>query len=181
VIIGTVEQYPEKADAVRAVEYLRSNINAGHPQEQFHPVTVGALIDRFLAEYAPRHCRKSTQRVYESLFTTHIRPRWGGELVRQVKTMAVDDWLGSYPHSRQVKAHVKRLLHTLFTAALKWEMVEKNPIDLIRQSGKRLKKPQPLTPVQSKALIAQLSEPYKTMVVVIGCWGLPVSELMGLQ
>lgn len=181
VIIGTVAQYPTKADAERAVEYLRSTMNADHPQQQFHPVTVGALIDKFLAEYAPKRCRKPTLRVYASLFKNHIRPRWGMEAIQRVKTGAVEDRLDSYPHSRQVKVHCKRLMHTLFSAALKWEMVEKNPVDLIRQSGKRLKTPRIITPVEFRALLGQLAEPHKTMVLTIACLGLRVSELLGLQ
>lgn len=95
--------------------------------------------------------------------------------------MAVEDWLESYPHSRQVKSHIKRLLHTLFQSALRWEMVDRNPIDLVRQSGKRLKTPRILSPTEIKALLAQLAEPYKTMVLTVACLGLRVSELLGLQ
>ena len=72
-------------------------------------------------------------------------------------------------------------MHTLFQAALRWEMVERNPVDLVRQSRKRLKVPRVLTPVEFKALVGQLSEPYKSMVVTIACLGLRVSELLGLQ
>jgi len=52
VLIGTVERYPAQADAERAVEGLRMKINAPNPQEQFRAVTVAALIDRFMGEYA---------------------------------------------------------------------------------------------------------------------------------
>jgi len=181
VLIGTVKKYPTQADAERAVEHLRIKVNSQNPQQQFHAATVGGLIDRFIEEYAPRHCRKPTQRVYNSLFENHIRPKWGAEFVQNVKTMAVEDWLGSYPHSRQIKSHVRNLMHTLYQAAIRWEMVERNPVDLVRQSRKRLKTPRVLTPAEFKALLAELAEPYKTMVVTIACLGLRVCELMGLQ
>src|ERR1700682_2683815 len=86
VLIGTVEKYPTQADAERAVEYLRMRINAQAPQQQFHSITVGALIDRFMNEYAAKRCRKLTQKVYQSLFKNHVRPKWGGEFVDDVKT-----------------------------------------------------------------------------------------------
>ena len=82
VLVGTVEKLPTKADAERVVEYLRHTINAQSPQLGFHSVPVGALIDKFMEEYVPKHCRKPTQRVYESLFKTHIRPRWAGEFIQ---------------------------------------------------------------------------------------------------
>jgi len=181
VLIGTVDRYPNRADAERAVEHLRVKINAEHPQQQFHRVTVGALIDRFLEVYTPNRCRENTRKNYRSVFENHIRPRWGPEFVQNVKTMAVEEWLETYPHSRQVKSHVRSLMHTLYQAALRWEMVERNPVDLVRQSSKRLKRPRVLAPAEFRALLGQLKEPYRTMVMTIACLGLRVSELMALQ
>ena len=77
-LIGTVEKLPTETDAQKAVEYLRIKINALNPQQQFHLSTVGALIDRFMKEYAPKWCRLNTQRNYRNLFKNHIRPRWAG-------------------------------------------------------------------------------------------------------
>src|SRR5437016_1715543 len=71
---------------------------------------------------------------------------WGKEFVHCVKTMAVQNWLDEYPHSRQVKSHIRRYMHILFNAAIRWEMLERNPIDLVRQPSKRLKAPSALTP-----------------------------------
>lgn len=72
-------------------------------------------------------------------------------------------------------------MHTLFNAALRWELCDKNPVDLVRQSAKRMKTPNALQPEEFQALIAQLSEPYRTMVVMAGCLGLRVSELVALK
>jgi len=72
-------------------------------------------------------------------------------------------------------------MHILYQAALRWEMVERNPVDLVRQSSKRLKRPRVPTPAEFKALLAQLKEPYRTMVITVACLGLRVSELVALQ
>jgi integrase len=181
VLIGTVEKLPTRADAERAIEHLRHTINAQNPQAQFHSVTVGALADRFMEEYAPKHCRLNTRNNYRGILDNHIRPRWGTELIQNVKPMVLADWLESYPHSRQVKSHIRSLMHTLFQAALLWDMVERNPVDPVRQSGKRLKPPRVLRPEEFKALTEQLAEPYRSMAVVIGCLGLRVSELVGMR
>lgn len=180
-LIGTTEKHPRRADAERAVQHLRMSINAENPQCQFHAVTVGALIDRFMREYVPKHCRKLTASVYRSLFECHIRPRWGAELLESMKTIAVEDWLDGLASSRQVKSHVRNLMHTLFQAAIRWELAERNPIDHVRQSRKRLKPPRTLTPAEFRALVGELAEPYKTMVITIACLGLRVSELLGLR
>jgi len=181
VLVGTVEKLPTKADAERAVEHFRHTINDQNPQTQFHSVTVAALIDRFMKQHVPKHCRKLTASVYRSLFETHIRPKWGTELVENVKPMAVKEWLEGMPHSRQVKAHVRGLMHTLLQAAILWGLIENNPVNPVRQSRKRLKKPRVLTPAEFKLLLGQLSEPYKSMVITVACLGLRVCELLGLQ
>ena len=181
VLIGTVEKYPAQADAERAVEYLRIRINAQNPQQQFHSVTVGGLIDRFMKEYAPKHCRLNTLNCYRWTFNKHVRPKWGREVVQNVETMAVQDWLDEYQCSRQVTGHIREYMHTLFNQAIRWKMVDKNPITLVRQSRKRLKAPRILTTEEFKALVGQLDEPYKTMVVTITCLGLRVCELLALQ
>src|SRR5438046_8933473 len=59
-------------------------------------------------------------------------------------------------------------MHILYQAALRWEMVERNPV--VRQSSKRLKRPRVLTPEEFKALLAQLKEPYRTLVITVA-WG----------
>jgi len=181
VLIGTAERLPTKADAEKAVEHLRIEINAQVLQPQFHSVTVGALIDRFMKEHAQKRCRRNTWKNYLSLFNNHIGPRWGGEFVHNIKPIVIEDWLESYPHSRQVKVHIRTLMHILYQAALRWEMVNRNPVDLVRQSGKRLKRPRALAPAQIAALLGRLTEPYGTMAITAACLGLRVSELVALQ
>src|SRR5207245_33801 len=54
VIVGTTASLPTKAAAERAVEPLRLRINSQLPQARLHPVTVNAVLDRYLNEVAPR-------------------------------------------------------------------------------------------------------------------------------
>jgi integrase len=60
-------------------------------------------------------------------------------------------------------------------------MVSNNPIELVRQSSRRLRIPRVLTAVEVRLLLEQLAEPYHTMVLVAACLGLRVSEIIGLQ
>ena len=181
VLVGTVAKLPTKADAIRAIEHRRMEINSENPQQRFHSVTVGGLIDRFMKEYAPKHCRLNTQRDYRNSFNNHVRPRWGTVFIQNVKTMAVQDWLDSYPHSRQVKAHIRRYMHILFNQAVRWELLDRNPITLVKQSGKRLKTPRPLKPEEFKGLVVELTEPYRTMAITATALGLRASELLPLR
>ena len=76
VLIGTVERYPNRSDAERAVEHLRIKINNQNPQSQLHAVTVGGLIDRFVQQELPNGRRFQTQSEYRTYFNRYIRPQW---------------------------------------------------------------------------------------------------------
>ena len=78
VLIGTVEKLPTQADAERAVEHLRIKINAQNPQQQFHAVTVGALVDRYKSEEMSGQCAAKTQPSrYRGILKNWICPKWG--------------------------------------------------------------------------------------------------------
>lgn len=188
VLIGTVERLRTKADAQRAVEHLRIQINAQSPQAEFHRVTVGGLIDRFLKDELPKGRRFQTQAELRTYFEGYIRPQWGSLYVDQVDTMAVMDWLGSLrskktekPLAPRTKAHIRNAFYLLFQWAWRWKLANNNPIQLVRQSSKRLKIPRVLTPEQFQALLGELKDPYRTMVLVAGGTGLRVSEILGLK
>lgn len=72
-------------------------------------------------------------------------------------------------------------MRSLFKSALRWELLDKTPITLIRQSQKPVKEHQLMTAGNFRKLLAELEDPYYTMVLVDGCLGLRVSELLALM
>ena len=181
ILVGTVEKLPNRADAERAVEHLRMKINSDNPQQRFHSVTVGALIDRYLAEEISSQVREDTAGTYRGIFKNWIRPRWGNEFLQNVKTMAVENWIKGVQRSANTRAHIRNLMHLLFNCAIRWELIDKNPVELVRQSTRRARVPRVLTPEEFRKLLAELEEPYRTMVLIAGSLGLRVSEILGLR
>ena len=188
VLVGTVEKLLTKADAERAVEHLRIEVNAQNSQQQFHSVTVGGLVDRFVKEELPKERRFQTQSEYRTYFEAYIRPRWGDMFLDRVDPMSVMDWLESLrgkktekPLAPKTKAHIRNALYLLYQWAWRWKLVDHNPIQLVRQSTRRLKIPRVLTPEQFRALLDKLNGPCRTMVLVAGCTGLRVCEIVGLK
>jgi integrase len=74
------------------------------------------------------------------------------------------------------------MMHTIFQCAERWELTDKNPITLVRVKGgtKRLKTPRVLTPEQFELLVPLIREPFRTIVLIAGCLGLRVSEIVAL-
>ena len=159
---------------------LLLGVNAESPMAA-SDVLIGTLIGRYEVEEMPK--RYSTGSAYQSYLKCHIEPRWETTLIRNVKPMVVEDWLNALKLAPKTKSHIKQLLHVIFGCAMRWELTDKNPISLVRVRGgsKRLKHPRILGPEEFGRLAAAVKEPFRTMVMVAGCLGLRVSEIVGLQ
>ena len=181
VIVGSVAQFHTEADAWRAAEGFRLQVNASKPAQE---VSFGALVDRYVREKLPR--RYSTASKYRSWLIHHVKPKWGNVPIRRVKPLLVEEWLSSLVLAPKSKGHVRSIMHILFNWAMKWELIEidrMNPMSLVRVEGssKRLREPRILSVKEFRQLLEQLKEPFRTMCIVAACLGLRASEVVGLQ
>jgi integrase len=180
VTVGTLEEYPTETAARKAVQALLLKLNAESPAAELKVPTFGTLLDKFAAEEMPE--RYSTRTAYESMLKNHIRPKWANYPLEGFKPMAVEQWLRDLKLAPKTKAHIRSLMHLIFTCAERWCLIEmgKNPIALVRvkNSSKRLRRPRVLGIEEFYAILEFLREPFKTMVLVAQCLGLRVSEIM---
>jgi integrase len=82
--------------------------------------------------------------------------------------------VGFLPHPPRPRA-------ALYSHAIRWEWTEKNPITCVRQSAKRQKAPDVLTPEEIMAFLKELQDPLRTMIELDAFTGLRRRELIGLQ
>jgi integrase len=183
VTVGTLQDYPTEAAARKsdAAQAIILRINAEHTLGPVTASTVGALIARYEKEELP--ARYSTRVSYQSYLDNYIRPRWGESAIAGVRAMAVEDWLKRLTLAPKTRGHIKSLMSTLFKCAQRWELVETNPMQLVRvrNVSKRLERPSVLTAEEFHKLLPHIREPYRTMVLIAGCLGLRASEIVGLQ
>src|SRR5260370_6819997 len=139
--VGTKEQYPTESAALTAVEGLRLSVNSGKLQAA-NP-RLGAVIGRYLREELPE--RFSTQVSYKSLLKRWIQPKWGEMPLSEIHALEVERWLKSLTLARKTRANIRNLMHVIFECARRWEFVSQNPIELVRQSGRRQHTPRRLT------------------------------------
>src|SRR5205814_7951633 len=78
-------------------------------------------------------------------------------------------------------AKIRNLMSVLFNHACRYELFDRNPIHLVRQSAKRRRTPTVLTPTEIKALVDNLSIRERTLVLLAVSTGLRQSELFGLK
>jgi integrase len=72
-------------------------------------------------------------------------------------------------------------MSVLFNHACRYELFDRNPIYLVRQSAKRRRAPTVLMPAEIKALVDKLSIRERTLVLIAVSTGLRQSELFGLK
>ncbi len=178
-ILGTVQEFPTKAAASREAERHRVTIN----NENYSPRTVAQLATHYEEKELAENGNKaySTRAVYRIYLNNWIVPKWGEYPLREVKTVAVEAWLGSLTLAPGTKAKLRNLLSALFRHAQRYEWTDRNPISLVRQSAKRQNIPSVLTVEEIKALLSEIGEPYRTITLLAASTGLRASELLGLQ
>ena len=181
IIIGTTKQYPSEVLARKASMSYILKLNDQKPPEL--SVSFGAVMQRYLAEELPE--RHSTASRYCCWLKNHIEPKWRDFSIETIKPLLVEDWLKKLDLAPKSKSHLKTLMHVLFNAAMRWELIpyQHNPMSLVRvkDSSKRLREPRYLTAPEFRALLDHIPEPFRTMCIVAMCLGLRVSELLGLR
>jgi len=176
-VLGSIAELPTKGAArAKAAEFL-APLNGG--RRQIGPVTVAELIARYRTEELP--VRRSTRAAYASLLARWIEPQWGALKLSEVKATDVEAWLKGIALSTKTRANIRQLFHVLFECARRWELSTENPISLVRQSAKRSRALAKLSVAQYQALVATMIEPYRTIVLIAGCLGLRIGEIVGLQ
>jgi integrase len=89
--------------------------------------------------------------------------------------------LKKVPLARGSNAKIRNVMSAVFSHAIRWEWTEKNPIKSVRQSAKRSRVPDVLTPEEIMALLTELPEPLRTAGELDAFTGLRRGELIGLQ
>jgi site-specific recombinase XerD len=99
----------------------------------------------------------STTRNYIFYLNKWIIPRWKNYELADVRTVEVEAWLRSLPLARSTCAKIRNLMSVVFNHACRHELFDRKPIRMVRQSAKRRKAPNVLTPGEIKSLLENLA------------------------
>jgi integrase len=180
ITLGTVEDYPTQADARRAAEGLRLEINNGLPVRE--AITFQGLIDRYISEEIERgDLAHTTKEPDLNRIHKHISPKWGTCLLREIKPYPVQDWLRKLPLAPKTRGHLRGLMYRLFEKAMLWELI---PVELQPYGFGRAQRNQQTIKASSHfdgGGTWSAAQSARCMVLLAGCTGLRVSEVMGLR
>ena len=198
VVVGTVEEFKTESDAQNVVDALRLTINEQTPRQQLKEICFETLVQHYRQHEMPDifykkselpekiaedENRKSyaTQDTYQGYLRKWILPRWKSYRLPDVKSVQVEQWLKSLTLAPGSKAKIRNIMSAVYSHAIRWEWVTRNPITHVRQSAKRRNTPVVLTIEQIKAFLSHLEEPCRTAVLLDASSGLRVGELLGLK
>jgi integrase len=175
--------YPTERDVRLAVQGQLASLNADTLAGKVE-MTFGMLVDRYIKEELPK-LQHSTQTTNTSLLNLHVKPKWQDYRLPDMKPMEVKVWMDALPFGAASKVRARNIISRLLDLAMLWEYipVSRNPMELIKVKGstKRQKPIVVISPKQFKAIAGKLPEPYNLMVLVCGCLGLRVSEMLALK
>jgi len=184
IVVGTMEQYKTEADAREIVEGIVLEINSDDLRLRPTVLTVSQLIEHYRRrELSVDNTWKSyaTKMGYENYLKRWIAPKWGMYPVARIKPIEVELWLRQLPLACGSCAKIRNIMSAVYSHAIRWEWVTRNPITHVRQSAKRRNTPVVLTIEQIKAFLSHLEEPCRTAVLLDASSGLRVGELLGLK
>jgi integrase len=96
-------------------------------------------------------------------------------------SIEVEEWLANLSLSAGTKAKLRDIMSALFSHAIRYEWLDRNPISLVRQSAKRERIPDVLVFEEIGSLLAEFQHPLNIMVFLAAATGLRASELLGLK
>src|SRR5882724_5683854 len=183
-VIGSAERYPNEAAARSAVTVLLAEINSDKIRMGSRSITMAQLCDHFeQRELARDNAWRSyaTKKTYHAYLTRWIRPHWRHYELAEIRTIQVESWLRTLPLAKSSCAKIRNLMSVLFNHACRYELFDRNPIYLVRQSAKRRSTPTILLPAEIKALVDNLRSRERTLVLLAVSTGLRQSEIFGLS
>jgi integrase len=188
-MIGSKREFRTEAEVLKHIEPLKFRINEN--QETPAILSLGMVIQHYIAnelEGDQGRLDYSTRSTYKFHFKNWILPRWTNSQIDKVKGVEVEKWLsglikrdGITPLANGTKAKLRNILSAVYSHAMRYDWVTRNPIATVRQSAKRKSIPDILTIDELSQMLETLSLREYTLAVFDFGTGLRVSEMLALK
>ena len=198
--IGPVKDYPENSKKLQdLLAGLRLNINKDGPTE-LTSITMREAVEHYkiheLADCGGQGKAYSTRSRKTQVLNRWVLPHWGKLELRAIKTVAVEQWLGTLvteksgetrPLAGGTKEKIRDAMSSVFNHAIRWDFTDRNPItgpvkgSGVRVSAKRERTPDILEVREMQLLLTALGIREKAMVFLDMPTGLRRGELAGLK
>src|SRR5260370_2031802 len=188
IVVGPVSELRTEADARRALQALRINVNMDLSEQARPPRKFADLVDHYrLKELIPENNDRksySTKTAYKSYLTNWIIPRCGGYMLSRIENgiaVHVEEWLSTITRSRGTKAKIRNIMSAVCSHAVRYGWMTTNPIRAVRQSAKRERVVVPLAAEEVQKLFSHLGPRERTLVLLDVPTGMRRGEVLATQ
>ncbi len=182
VVLGPVNDLGMR-EAQRLLSERLAAINQGRHKPEVMVSFERFVVERFEPNILPT-LRFSTARNYRHLSRRHLIPAFGAVALPEIGAADVQAFLAgkSKRYAPKTVLELRNLLSKILGTAVKWGCIQANPasgaqVPALTDTRERLA----LTSQQVLALLAELAEPYRTMVLFAVLSGLRRGEIFGLR
>jgi integrase len=134
-------------------------------------------------EHVKTQCAPNTARTYELLLENHILPKLGDELLRRLNTGIIQKYADSRMSQSSASTVMQELqiLSGLFREAMRRELVDKNPVSLVKMPRIENRIVRYLDADEEKRLLDEAHEPLRSAILVAIHSGLREEEEAALE
>lgn len=174
--------FDTKGDAETWLSTVRSDLARGlwQPQDNAKPMTFDDYATAWLAD---RTLKPRTRSHYRSLLEKQIVPTFGPFTLKAITPDAVRRWHSEQGTSRPtLRAHAYGLLRSILASAVQDQLIPVNPCH-IRGAGnsRRVHKIKPATLDELEAIVTNMPDRYRLMVLLASWCAMRFGELAELR
>jgi len=184
VTIGPVSDIGNRQQAKILADGILRRVNSGPPR--LHVILT--LADFATNEWAPAvlpSLKHSTAKQYRFILKCHIIPALGQIRLCDLTREPLQAFLGAKTRaglSWETVAHIRNVLSKILGAAVEWHYVQENLVKLTKLPRRPPRKPRLfLTGQQVSRLLGELTEPVRTIVLLLVTAGIRIGELFALR
>jgi integrase len=123
----------------------------------------------------------STYRSYNSAVTHHLIPQFGEKLLTELSTGDIREWRDGLTVSNKMANNVLIPLRGILADAHADGLIERNPMDRIKNLTHRTREPEPFTPDEVTAILKYCDGQVRNLFEFAFWTGLRTSELIALE
>jgi integrase len=178
-VLGTVQDYPTRKLALRALESRLSTLNS--PTYRARPTaTFREFANRWDATVLSQH-KPSTQSSARSQLRKWLLPALGTCALKDLDGLKVQQFVSSSKTNPKTVRNLVATLRMMWNSARAWGYVAHNPFDGLVLPKRGLVHTFTLSVEELRRVIASSNEPYRTFYMILAETGIRGGEICGLR
>lgn len=143
--------------------------------------TIGEALENWLQRSQAR-LQKSTLQDYNSAIYHHLIPKFGHLTLAKLSAIMIKEWLNDLIRiANKRKNNILIPLRQMYEELYQEEIIDKNPLDRVKNLPIHTREPQPFTPDEVIKILNELEGQEKNLIQFAFWSGLRTSELIALR